>query len=1177
MPFPVIKTYTNITLHEWREKLNQAETALSALNAIKLEIHASEINTLIGLLSHQKTMTTQLKLTITGETQAKYSAYLRLADFLKTDDNPLEFLELAQAHSIITASCIGETQLKVLSIELSAVGRETNALDKELENICSGSSTLLHLVNQTWHEPCVLACQRINSNAFDALWTEIQDICSQLKTKTKEELKDAYRSLIVYLSMFDKHHIDSTTQLYKDSTKLKYLIASALQRLEQKKQIIQRTGQYTKEAIDLNVIQNILLEFFPKIEDVKFVKDLILVIGNSGDGKSTLINYLLGCEMDKNHDGLEIKAIPRYPYKEFAKIGRGISAKTTFPAVYSEPVSDSDTNHFYFADLPGFEGNRTTEETVCESISTEYFISSAKNIRGVIVAIDVKAFTAHGDGISKLVDTLNKFMRLTPEVLPSMLFVITQTTEQHTKEKIILTINKLIGHENKKLKSLKQSNQANSSDEVFEKKWQDSVARLAILSLMVENPDNLIISNVFDDFETRKKIFSRLTSLASAPTIPKDIFNFSRYNDSRMQFNNLVHALVVKGEQVLRERKTLPKVMALITNRIFNLKASINTLETFIKSVEDYNCCTPEAMAAQIQRIVDMKENNNNSIKNYAELVRSYQDKYKELTRELHDLDSTEEYPHHIFSPKPSWLRTSLRTVFLAELSTAGLFSMATFGLVVIRSIEYAPKHRIDGAVALYGLATGTFFASLAADFGHTKFLNIFFPVTLNYDGKGVPYSRVITEAQHGQFIVVTDEPQSGKYEARFYREANILSPEYKVTLLGEKRLYPPHAARISVLQIEIKKVRADIEAAKADINRLEEENASLNKLIAGIDNRNLYKSMLTQYKEELVHVESDLDKHLKKQKEAEEQIENNKGIYLSIAAICKQLKMDSVLIRPFLEQVENSFEPVASIVETEDAFNFGGTTYRLSSAPQSFWRTAPPVLTDSVTPMSETEIATLVAKYLSARENADVEIALNRSKIDYSQRISIKQQLALNAISFALIASDSASRNDNGNCFYNALEHQLVLGINANLPCAKLDSQTLRERVTQHIITHLNQYQDNIEGVNQAQAINDFIDNISSLGNWADHIEAQAFADMTGTSLCIIRSDDEVPTIIEPSEAFQDNNKGNFMFLGYEENLHYLSLIQEPGFTLQPILDAVMQRKEQSREYQSVCYPIVY
>jgi hypothetical protein len=97
--------------------------------------------------------------------------------------------------------------------------------------------------------------------------------------------------------------------------------------------------------------KGLLKKAYPKIRSTEG-EEVVLVLGNTGSGKSTIINRLLGCQMQKTLDGAKCIAKPIDESQIYAKIGTGWDSETLFPEVHK---SRDGYSTWTYCDCPGFE------------------------------------------------------------------------------------------------------------------------------------------------------------------------------------------------------------------------------------------------------------------------------------------------------------------------------------------------------------------------------------------------------------------------------------------------------------------------------------------------------------------------------------------------------------------------------------------------------------------------------------------------------------------------------------------------------------------------------------------------------------------------------------------------------------------------------------------------------
>ena len=127
-------------------------------------------------------------------------------------------------------------------------------------------------------------------------------------------------------------------------------------------------------------------------------KEVVLVLGNTGVGKSTAVNYLMGCEMKlvkPSELGLEgskrvviVNAEGTRP--EVMPIGHGSQSHTLMPQI----VPDADDSNQAYCDCPGFSDNRGAEINIANAINTRRVLQQATGVKAVFL---VSYYGLHDD------------------------------------------------------------------------------------------------------------------------------------------------------------------------------------------------------------------------------------------------------------------------------------------------------------------------------------------------------------------------------------------------------------------------------------------------------------------------------------------------------------------------------------------------------------------------------------------------------------------------------------------------------------------------------------------------------------------------------------------------------------------------------------------------------------
>jgi energy-coupling factor transporter ATP-binding protein EcfA2 len=138
-------------------------------------------------------------------------------------------------------------------------------------------------------------------------------------------------------------------------------------------------------------------------------KGSVIVIGNTGAGKSTFVNYLLGCEMiEKTPEELGIEGIEEVvvvkskaeggPCDEIMPIGHAKTSKTFMPQI----AVDTDASSLAYCDCPGFLDNRGAEINIANAVNIKRVLQEAEYVK-VLILINYHSLLAdRGRGLTDM-------------------------------------------------------------------------------------------------------------------------------------------------------------------------------------------------------------------------------------------------------------------------------------------------------------------------------------------------------------------------------------------------------------------------------------------------------------------------------------------------------------------------------------------------------------------------------------------------------------------------------------------------------------------------------------------------------------------------------------------------------------------------------------------------------
>jgi hypothetical protein len=139
-------------------------------------------------------------------------------------------------------------------------------------------------------------------------------------------------------------------------------------------------------------------------------EEVIMVLGNAGAGKSTAVNYLIGCEMKSvrcseiSLEGRLAKRVvvvaPTSPRPEVVSIGHGEIAHTLLPTLVLDPDNESRA----YCDCPGFDDGRGTEINIANAVNTRKVLHQAKSVK-VLLLVEYSDLTGSRGSHKKAAET----------------------------------------------------------------------------------------------------------------------------------------------------------------------------------------------------------------------------------------------------------------------------------------------------------------------------------------------------------------------------------------------------------------------------------------------------------------------------------------------------------------------------------------------------------------------------------------------------------------------------------------------------------------------------------------------------------------------------------------------------------------------------------------------------
>lgn len=556
--------------------------------------------------------------------------------------------------------------------------------------------------------------------------------------------------------------------------------------------------------LDISILKEKLAESFEEIK-TSAGQDIHLVIGKTGAGKSTTVNYLIEYPLKRVRGGKAGAIDDANPPP--AEMGDSAEAVTFYPAPYSNPKHNNT-----YVDCPGFCDNRGEEERVCVSLSTESVVHKSKSVRSIIAVIDWHSLdTDRSEGFKEIANILGMLLKPTFDPSRSILFVFTKADLRDVDHDYLCEkINKVIKAETSKLEKAKSklekskdgtSNMVRiggSEAETLENEIDSTVKGLAILKLMQANKQHLVLIDVFDKGETRNTIVEKLGKMNP---VPKEAFDFGKADSVRRCFQESMRQEIVRDLELIKRLQASPTEIAAYENELEKNGTQISDYQSQIADIDAGKAFKGEqdpTVISNRKRIADNKQ----ALATKERELLAMQRKQEETRRNLWGLDVSDEI---------EFWSNSVHSKRSSEV-----------GHAASRAIGGKNYHT---ARILVGELLSPIILPVAVIAGLAKRIDD------NFEYRGAPFTRVKEEPVNGKVDRITYDPAGGIYEAQ-YNSGRGASGHCIVTIYGEKRNKPDNKTKIALLNTELQELDRKCDEWRIDMKQLGEANRDLQIVI---------------------------------------------------------------------------------------------------------------------------------------------------------------------------------------------------------------------------------------------------------------------------------------------------------------------------------------------------------
>ncbi len=312
---------------------------------------------------------------------------------------------------------------------------------------------------------------------------------------------------------------------------------------------------HTEGTMDLNKeLEKELLVGYKKIKNIINLHEVVLVVGNTGVAKSTIIAYLMGAELEEHTLGITKQQVLRikgdsekYP---IINSNPGIRSQTLYPEIFSAG------NGINFCDFPGFYETRGVQHKVTQAVSLECILRSKTRKKLVVVCTYEEIQNLVGFA-TLMSDIDSRFGKGTAN---SVFFVITKANEKIGDVEVSAFVKSKLNELESSIDTLKKRLQLTAPNAVdpFTEDMRKDLANKETNKKILElfKPDNLFVfSNGKYTPETRENFFQKLKNIK-----PVSAFGTNESNYLQM-FRFFSQQILMEGVSLLNGKKYIEDII----------------------------------------------------------------------------------------------------------------------------------------------------------------------------------------------------------------------------------------------------------------------------------------------------------------------------------------------------------------------------------------------------------------------------------------------------------------------------------------------------------------------------------------------------------------------------------------------------------------------------------------
>lgn len=256
----------------------------------------------------------------------------------------------------------------------------------------------------------------------------------------------------------------------------------------------------------------------------------VLFFGTTGEGKSTLVNYLCGVDY-KHMVGARKRVTPLH--REFVQSSSATTSETLLPQIVQ--LKESPLS---LIDLPGFEDTRGRAEEICAVVSLNMMMKKLAQIQALPL---VCSWSSLEDprmlNFRNAAAQVGAIISVNPKTADNVILVITKIESYLKEEDVRACLQELAKAEGWSPSEFKEAKHENLTPE----QWRSQCIRRTTTAIL-SRKNSIILADVTTPV-TREKFQKLLSGLAGKAQKP-DQFNFKHHNYFLTQFQTVIEDLI---------------------------------------------------------------------------------------------------------------------------------------------------------------------------------------------------------------------------------------------------------------------------------------------------------------------------------------------------------------------------------------------------------------------------------------------------------------------------------------------------------------------------------------------------------------------------------------------------------------------------------------------------------